>query len=560
MRHNSNRPTYQPSFRCDLARFPRALALLAAASAGIAAIDCGQIFISFYLSAMSVFLPVLLVASAAQAAVRRGHWRNPVLAGGLGAVCGLAGYLGYFHADQCLRWGVPWTAVDRMPGYVAFRMETDHWQRMSKGALLRPQQPAPGFKPNRPVAKANFRSWNWAGFAFEALALALVPLATGVVSARTPYSEQRQRWCSREQLTLAPNDVVALKKALAEGTVGQWVDSRPRKVGAHLPHGKVLAWYIPAERGKEPDPDVYLTIGSARPVLLLPEEAAAFVTLLPGLQDLAGSTLRQLADEAEQANDPTSARVWPVSPPYAGQSESPANRRRYRLIVRSLRLLPVAPALLLPGGCWLLWRFAVSNQLLPNWVLAAYVLGVGLPSVVLLRWWYRPGEELPFRAGVRFGFHQLRQALAVRPQPLVAPDDPRAVYCEMLPRRIWGTGKPKPGEYNNGLLLVDAGQKALVFEGDFDCYWIPAAAVLACDVELHPRSTSTTAGLWAVVLRVRLGSGTWEFPFFPFANIEGRNRWERAMNLYRQIEVLCGRSFAGKTAAPPPKPAHSVVG
>jgi hypothetical protein len=240
MRHALNRPAYRPSGRVDAAQLGGALAVLAATAAGIAAFYCGQIRI-FYLSGMSIFVPVLLGAGGARAAVKRGHWLNPALAGALGAACGLAGYLGYFHADQCLRWGAPWSAVDRLPGYITFRMETDGWQRMSKGALLRPQQPAPGVRPHRPLAKTNFRSWNWANFAFEALALALVPLTTAVVSARAPYSERRRRWYSREQLTLAPKDAVALKKALAEGTVGRWVDSGPRKVGAHLPHGKVQA-------------------------------------------------------------------------------------------------------------------------------------------------------------------------------------------------------------------------------------------------------------------------------------------------------------------------------
>jgi hypothetical protein len=306
---------------------------------------------------------------------------------------------------------------------------------------------------------------------------------------------------------------------------------------------------------------VYLTIGNARPVLLLPEEAAAFVSLLPGLQDLAGPTLRQLAAEAEQANDPTSARVWPVPSPFAGQAATPANRRRHRLLVQSLMLLPVPlVALLLPGGVWFLWKFALVNHLLPGWVLIAYVLVVGFSCAAFVRWWYRPGHIIPLILGIRLSHRQMRRVVAARPQPLVAADDPRAVFCEMLPRRIWGTGKAEPGEYNNGLLLADAHRRGIAFEGDFDCYWIPAAAVLGCDVELHPSSRATTAGLWAVVLRVRLGSGTWEFPFFPLANVEGVNRWERAMNLRRRIEAVCGRDFASRPAAPPREPERTAAG
>jgi hypothetical protein len=94
-----NRPAYVPSNRCDPARLPGALAVLAATAAGIASLYCGQILSTFYLSAMSVFLPTLLVAGGTRAAVKRGHLRNPALAGALGMACGLAGCLGYFHSE-----------------------------------------------------------------------------------------------------------------------------------------------------------------------------------------------------------------------------------------------------------------------------------------------------------------------------------------------------------------------------------------------------------------------------------------------------------------------------
>ena len=561
MQPASDRPSYQPCGRCDAGRFPGALAVLAGTAAAIAAVYCGQIFSGLYISALSVFFPLPIVVGGAQAAVRRGHWRNPVVAGALTAVCGLTGYLGYFHADQCLRWGVPWTAVDRLPDYVAFRMETDSWQRMSKGAKLCPLEPAPGIQPQRPLAKARFWSWNWAGFAFEALVLTLVPLATSVTLARVPYSERRRRWCSREQLTLAPDDVASLRQALAEGGVDRWVDSGPHKVRADQPHGKVLVWYTPAEEGKEADPDVFVTVGTARPLRLLPEEAAALASLLPGLQDLAGPTQQQLAAEAEQLDDPSSARIWPIPAPYAGQVENPRNRLLARLVVWKSMLLPVpVVALLLPGGTWLLWTFVVGNNLLPTWVLVAYVLVVGFSCVAWLHWWYRPGQMVPLKHGIRFNHRLLRRAIAERPQSLVAADDPQAVFCEMLPRRIWGSGHADFGEYDTGLLRVDAQKRGIIFEGDRERYWIPAAAVLKCEAEVHSSTSATTAGLWAVVLRVRLGKGTWEFPFFPLANIEGKNGWERAASLIQRIEGVCGRNLADHSAAPPPAPQPVVVG
>ena len=60
------------------------------------------------------------------------------------------------------------------------------------------------------------------------------------------------------------------------------------------------------------------------------------------------------------------------------------------------------------------------------------------------------------------------------------------------------------------------------------------------------------------MLRVKLGGGVWEFPFFPLAGIEGRNNWERATALRRRVEAVCGRGFGAPQPAPPPDPGPVV--
>jgi hypothetical protein len=465
MTHATDRPAYRPSGRFDPPGLARAVLLLAAVSAGIAAAYAGMIAVEMYFAALAVFVPVLVTASATRSAVKHAHCRNRLLAGALGAACGLAGYLGYFHLDQCRRWGVPWTAIERVPGYVAFRMETDRWEVIGKGAILHPAQPAPGVRPWRPLAGANWRTWNWGEFAFEALALAGVALATGVVSAAEPYSERRRRWCSRESLTLAPEAGPALRQALAEGTVAAWVEARPRKVGGHQPHCAVSVWYTPAEEREEPDLEVFVTIGEKKALALSPEESAAFVQLLPALRDVAGPSLRQLAAEAEQFDDPTSARVWPLPPPYAGQSQNPRNRLRGRWLRRGLTLLPGLMLPLLVGGTYLLGDLAVVRHVLPIWAAVVFAVGGGLSIVVFVRWWFNPHRLIPRVLEVRFDHGLIRQAIAGRPKPLVAADDARAVYAEMSPRRLWSGGKVQCGEYNQGLLLADADRRLLLFEG-----------------------------------------------------------------------------------------------
>jgi hypothetical protein len=103
-------------------------------------------------------------------------------------------------------------------------------------------------------------------------------------------------------------------------------------------------------------------------------------------------------------------------------------------------------------------------------------------------------------------------------------------------------------------MCVNFQHRAIVFEGDYHCYWLPAGAILACKVE-PLGAMGTTAAPFAVVLHVRLGSGTWELPIFPLANIEGNIGWERAMALTRQIEGMCRRSFGEQ----PPRPVQAKL-
>jgi hypothetical protein len=158
---------------------------------------------------------------------------------------------------------------------------------------------------------------------------------------------------------------------------------------------------------------------------------------------------------------------------------------------------------------------------------------------------------MPIVQQVRLSAWLTRRAVAGRPNPLVAAADPRAVYAEMAPRRLWEARRAKCGEVNAGLLLADGVRRVLLFEGDYERYWIPAEAILACDVEALTGMAATTTALYAVVVRVRLGSGTWEFPFFPLAGIEGRNNWERALALLGRVEQVCGRRFSSPPPAPP---------
>jgi len=554
----SPRETYRPSGRSDLWRLVWALPVALIWCGLMAAFFNLLVALGYYLLALAVLLPASFSAGLAVRIVRATHCRNRVLAGVLGGAMGLVGYAAYLHADQVLRWNVPWTAVDRLPGYVAFRMETDRWQFLHKGALLRPAQPAPGVVPRRGLAGVNVLSMNWGLLLFDVGVMLLVPLASGTYVAGQPYSESRRRWCDSEKLILAPEAGQSLSAALAADEIDAWVLSQPRKVGEHEPHVTVSVWYTPRGKGADVDWDVFLAINNGPRWRLTPAEAADLTVLLPALQDLAESTEERLAAEAAQS--PGGAQIHPVPPPYAGLAQNEQTMLWGHLLIWTAMIGPaVLACALLPGGVCLLGAAIQRFQLLPNWTIVAYVVVVGLSLMAFLSYWHNPERQMSLELGRRFNHWLLRRAIRQRPAPLVAADDPEAVFVDMSPRRLWGRGvAAHPGEFNQGLLLCDWQREKLLFEGDYACYEIPAAVILDCQIEGLPGAGSNTGGLFGVILQVQVGTGVMELPLFPMRSFTRGNRWQQAAALYAEIESLCGREFTEQPSEPPPAPPLAV--
>jgi len=556
------RPRYFPSGRFPLRRLAVAALLLLALSAAIAVGYCLQLSLMYHFMVLSAIFPIFALGWGLHKAVHSAHLRSPLLAAALGACCGLLAYLGYFHLDHCLRWRASPLAVHQLPAYIAFRMETDRWNWQGKGAWLVPLPPAQGVIPQRPLAAARILSLNWGIFGIESLLLAGVAAGTAWSAAWRPYSESRGAWLDLTQLSLSPDVGKALDQALRQRTVVDWASANPRPVAEHEPHIYVYLWYAPGEAGREIDPDAYLAIGDGPRQLLEPDEVAALVPLFPGIQEIAASQ-DDLAREAEAADDPASARIWKLPPEFAGQVDNPQTRFRWRLIVHSMRFVPlvIVPGLL-AAGVGLGYLLTEGLGLLPQWFVVLMVVASGAASLLLVRYWYDPHRPLWMIFGRRYNQGLLLKAVASRPDPLVAANDPAAITAEICPRRIWlAGGNSRCGESDQGLMLLDHVRSVLIFEGDYQRLWIPAASILDARIERIPIGEPTTASFYGVVLQVRLASRAWELPLFPLQGVPGNNRWEQAAMLLGRIEELCQRSFSDEQSAPPEPPpagAHAV--
>src|SRR5262245_3241308 len=540
------RERYVSSGRFDAARLPLVLAWLVGTSAVIAAIFMGLLLKGCYISAISVMFPLITAAAFVTAAVRYLHCRSRLLAGVLGAACGLGGYLAYFHLDQCVRWGAPILAVDRLPGYIVFRLETDQWRWGDKAAMLEPQKPQPGVQPQLALANAQFPAMSWILFLFELSALTIAPLTTGVAFASRPYSEKQRRWCVSESLFVTQQSGKLLRRHLRDDSITSWAESAPNRVAEHQPHSKITVWYAPWDEGTEFDGEVFLSLDHSPRWRLMPEEAAALIVLLPSMQDIVGQAIAT-AEYASSPDDPTLTRIWPVPAPYAGPKQTKLQKELDQLKGGLMIGAPVAGALLaLVGGTILLDRW----QILPAWAMPIYVAGIGFPAAFYIKFRLNPANRWEARM-IRVD-QLVRQMIARRPDAIVHPDDPQSVSAEYFPRRFWEGGrKLQPHETNEGLLRFDWELQTVFFEAENQRISIPAPSILQARIENLPGIPRSVEGLYAVVLRVRTVAGVRELPLFPIRGL-GVGNWNKAVALLHHFQELCHRNLGEQPTTPPP--------
>jgi hypothetical protein len=172
--------------------------------------------------------------------------------------------------------------------------------------------------------------------------------------------------------------------------------------------------------------------------------------------------------------------------------------------------------------------------------IAAIVIGFGAMGAAL--WWMVYfADFLPSRYLLRLA----RAAVAQRPDRLVEPDDPDAVFVQVIPRAHWGRMMLENAA-DVGFLRIDRDRRELLYEGDRERWVVPAAAVVTCAVEsflVGPPGQGST--FYVAVLRARVGSALWEAPFtrrhvyWGPRSQSGRERETRELAL--AVQALLGR-------------------
>jgi hypothetical protein len=235
--------------------------------------------------------------------------------------------------------------------------------------------------------------------------------------------------------------------------------------------------------------------------------------------------------------------VEPVSELYAGRVLSPGHRRRCQLHLAGLLAMLAAGPVLLIAALALAVRGAGQNAL--SYLVPAFLcmiagitcLGSLLKVAVAIQ---RHGSRSLYRAACRH--------FRSRPDLLVDPDDPEAIFIEVVPRRHWARANRMLETAGDvGFLRIDAEHGLLLFEGDRERYRIPAGAILGCEVEqVEPHNSFMTQTdhypHFMAVIRANHPDGPWEAPLAvrhdELGIFTGRSRQARALELRERVLAI----------------------
>jgi hypothetical protein len=560
----SERPRYAPRAPVDWRLLPALVAVPAVAALALGWVLKTLFVHGWYLLFLAPMLAALALAGVVTLAVGFTKCRSRLLAGGVGIVSALLLYFGYYHfcLIDLLPPGLEYR-VDFLPEYVWVRLHTD--VAVDVGA------PKPGVRAgDKPIPRQEkpVLGMNLFQFGVELLAcLGIVTAAAWKRSGRA-FCEELGQWMKRGQTVLPPGFTSDFVHALETGQLAGFVAST-RSAGDPASAGLLVLEYV----GNAPEPGlsypVYVSAEdfdlsqwfpplrrtrrtTLRKVELEPSELLELRPLFPDLALILKAQHPRLREEAVAVVTPIDlevpaqevAQITPVPEPYRRRVRGPG----YALAVNLRGAIPLA--FLLPGaglvaaGIWLM----TEDRVLPGCLLAA----AGAPGVA---WGIYTAMLCLGVYENRWIRRRLCEEIAQRPDVLVHPDDPDALYVSLVPRDSFTTVKMTMSS-DLLFLKIDRPRRQILLEGDADRYRIPAGAVLACEPQMffHPMDAQRRNELWKVRLLVRVEQGELELllstgttRFTPTTN---EVRHQRAEDLCRQIRDLTGAGQPGPAGFP----------
>ena len=463
------RARYRPDSGVAWLRLPVLIVLALVAAAGLAWGLKVAYVNGCYLVAVWAVLGGCALGGVLWALVGWSHCRNRWLAGALGIVAGLVGYLGYYELSllDVLPPALAWR-VDLLPEYIAFRMQTE--------VIKDPEHP-----DQRPLGPS--APLNWFIFVCELGGVAGWAAWFPWTRARRAYCRELGTWMRREKALLPASSMQALQDALETGSLVEFV-AGARASGDPQSSCRFLVEHAAPTDGSPFDYPVYASLEAPRDtrfrqVALQPAEVLAIRPLFPRLAELLGAKYEELRDPPpgvtpvpiSEAPVGQLAEITPVPGPFRRGVRSRAYAIQVNLIALTPLFYVVGGAALAVGGGWL----ATERSTPLGWAaVAAGAAGILWGAYSAL---FRP--SVPEN---RWMERRLRRQIAQRPDALVDPRDPESQCVSLVPRASFA--KTQLTMSSDLLLLkVDERRRSLVMEGDCDRYRIPAEAIAVCEPE-----------------------------------------------------------------------------
>ena len=562
------RTFYRSSGSVNWLRFLPWACLLFAGSAVGALILFFLFQAGMYLIIIVPAIAALGVAGLANLAVAKGHCRNRLIAALTGFMAGVLLYFGYYYIGMVATLGPQAAAeIQLLPKYIRFRMATD---------VVRDVGDTKTDEEGGPKHKREGMS-NWVGFTIETVLVLGFTTLPAYRRSRKAYCDQCGHWMQRELTYFEPGKAQEIMSALETGSPRTLAAIFSGPVFATIPNTSIALEYCPTlKEGRGRDCPLFISVKSVtdrgggakldpfeqskgkmlvRRAQLTPDELPAVALRFSFLENYTGrSAVAALAPEPERLEDEAKpgavADIRAVEPDYAGKVLT----RRTKLIgnaiaLSSLLMLFAALGLMAWGGLTAFPTGAaptVSVRVLGIALLAmGGVLFVACAIFFLIN---------PSYLGNRYLLKIVKHEFAKRPKPLVQPDDPEALFVEIVPKMNWGKISLETAS-DVGFLRVDRARREVLFEGDKERCRIPAEAITYAEVEYFVEGQGTHAAtkMYYVILRAAHPTRFWEAPIRERTGagiFRSRSRKKSAFSLLSAIREIQGKApvdaLAGK--------------
>lgn len=525
----ASRERYRPDGKMKWERLPLLLGGSLLAAIGLAWLLDFFYEIGWYYLPYTPLVAALVLSGVLNFLIWCSHCRMPIFAAILGVVMSLVAFLGVYHFGL-INELPPGNAhrIDLLPKYIELRMQFDQQVDIDK-----PDKEAANPAGNQlPIPPRNPRDerHNWFLFFWGLTFYVGFSLFFAWARARRAYCSELEQWMIREKIPLQKGVSITARPLFERQDIAGFIKVVNSSRAAEPNRVSFCAVEYAPTTGESPlafpvyptleDPRWGLAMlrvltgmmSRFRQIMLEPIETLALQPVFPQLAEALADAHHELRNAPNEdpeiikstelpfSQHPNSiATIVPVPEPYRGKVFT----RGHSFVGGFLVFLPLILVIagLFLGG----WGISMFDQggnsiVAISMIAVALVLAIGGVLVFhrgayLFECWYWSRLFLP--------------AVRLRPDPLVLPDDPDAIFVGITLRERWKRTQIET-DSDLGLMKLAPRNSLILLEADFNRYSIPVGALLGATPECFRNPNDNNSEFWYVRLMVRTDDGNEE--------------------------------------------------